>query len=225
MEKIFTNTPLFGSVSHTPSSRSVSVRDIGRFFIPRTTTLRGDERGVKGFTLIELLVVVLIIGILAAVALPRYNRAVAKSRATQGLTMLKNVYEAAEVYYMANGTWPTSFDELDVQIPWTGHEAFSVSMLDPRSNGTWSIGIENTEASQNIKIGYLNGPYANCGFYMLRKYDYSTNIPLRTPVCVEYTGANAGVHSFTGEAGDFCVKLFNATLVSTGAVVAYYKMP
>lgn len=76
-----------------------------------------NKKTKQGFTLIELLVVVLIIGILAAVALPQYKKAVEKARAAEALVILKAIAEANRVYMLTNNTYAEHIDELDIEIP------------------------------------------------------------------------------------------------------------
>ena len=71
----------------------------------------------SGFTLIELLVVVLIIGILAAVALPQYTLAVNKTRFASLRSTAHALIKASEAYFLANNTWATDFDSLALDLP------------------------------------------------------------------------------------------------------------
>ncbi len=71
----------------------------------------------KGFTLIELLVVVLIIGILSAIALPQYQKAVEKSRVTEGLIQGKALLEAIRLHQLATGEAIYTLEGLDYEMP------------------------------------------------------------------------------------------------------------
>ena len=82
-------------------------------------------RSIRGFTLIELLVVVLIVGILAAVAVPQYQKAVEKSRVAEAMTFLNAIYKNHQLCKLRHGKnsencWIGSesfFTNMDIEVP------------------------------------------------------------------------------------------------------------
>ncbi len=115
-----------------------------------------------GFTLIELLVVVLIIGILAAVALPQYQAAVAKSRLAAVIPTVKSMAEALELYYLANGAYPPDSSEdfgFAFQLPPGCTNATNTQgalcpngvVYDLLDYGTPTV----MGANKNVKVGYV----------------------------------------------------------------------
>ena len=177
----------------------------------------------KAFTLIELLVVVLIIGILAAIALPQYQKAVERSKSAQAVTMLKSVYQAAEEYYLANGTWPKKFADLSVTPPWTGTTKWytSADISDVLSDVNWSLQLSYASGQYDyfgFTIGVLSGKYTGGGFAIWKSYP-NDRMPQQQIVCAE---KKADITT----PGDYCQKVMQAgELTLSGGTLRYYKMP
>ncbi len=104
----------------------------------------------NGFTLIELLVVVLIIGILSAVALPQYQKAVLKSRYASAKALVRALADAEERYYLANNEYTTTWDNLDIDSP---------AYLDEYESGS---GVQRKFAWGHCTL-WADGPGCNIG--------------------------------------------------------------
>lgn len=179
----------------------------------------------KGFTLIEMLVVVLIIGVLSAVALPQYQKAVEKSKATQAITMLNAAYKAAASYYAEIDDYPDTFEDMGFEVPWTGKTKWDTQggAKDTRSNGDWSLQIyQANQGHFNLYAGRISGKYKGSGFEVQVVVDDEiTGGKIR---CAEKI---SGGLTFAGEAGDYCKKIMGGTLTSDSRVQTYrvYNLP
>ena len=96
----------------------------------KKNTRRSDTQSCspKGFTLIELLVVVLIIGILAAVAMPQYTKAVEKSRAAEAITLLKALADQQRICLLEHGLDDST--NICGQGDGSGNDLFSLANIE-----------------------------------------------------------------------------------------------
>ena len=133
---------------------------MNKIYQKRTLTKKRPAKGkIGGFTLIELLVVVLIIGILSAIALPEYTKAVEKSRSSEAITLLRSLLTAEKAYKLANMEYTSDLTLLDLQMPNINMENSKVFSTDD-----WYIYIPKADSALNVYAARAkNGVSINSG--------------------------------------------------------------
>ena len=105
----------------------------------------------KGFTLIELMIVVAIIGILAVVAIPQYNKYVARSQVAEAFRLMAPVKTALTMYYEETGGFPDAgsgkYDD--------AHKLLGIAESD-ELNGKYVIHIRVQRDKGDIKVKFRN---------------------------------------------------------------------
>ena len=167
----------------------------------------------RAFTLIELLVVVLIIGILSAIALPQYQKAVIKARAVELQTLTRALATAQAAYFMANGEYSDSLGKLDLSFPFTSATelAATFNMDDGALNGEKSAIAINKRSGAAVAL-FASGPYAyKAGFYI----DTAGwgNVKAGELYCMEM-----------GEGVDFCQKFYGGSSVGSDNGGTFYTI-
>ena len=171
----------------------------------------------KAFTLVELLVVILILGILSAIVIPQYHKAIWRSKTKGMLFNLKAMYEGVHSYYLANNTYPTKLSDLDISFNGYTNTCIRSGPLYTNDscvaneNSNLFLSVVNNYASGASFAQFNSGPYRSAGFMINYKGGIS---------CYEST-------SYITTTGNFCEKVMGCRIWASASDQwdKYFKCP
>jgi len=138
-----------------------------------------------GFTLLELLMVVIIVGILAALALPVYTGMVERARSAEAVTMLGTIKTAMEVYWLQGNTYVGT-----TIVP--GGNTGTIGIDIPADNSTlWNYILGSTDADTFAVTATRSTLSRGDGTTIRLQYRHSTHAAV-------WDGTHPGVPRFAG---------------------------
>jgi prepilin-type N-terminal cleavage/methylation domain-containing protein len=113
----------------------------------------------KGFTLIELLIVVVIIGILAAIAIPKFANTKQKAVRSSMISDLRNLATAQEAFYADSTRYAGSYSSTigSNSVNFAASQNNTLAITTTASGAAWTATVTNT--------GY-NGGSSTCGIFV-----------------------------------------------------------
>ena len=93
-----------------------------------TRTISGPYRSQRGFTLIELMIVVVIIGLLSALAVPRFMMASTRSKQSEAKQLLKQIYTMERSHFQENGTYTNVLANLGIVIQANARYTYTITV-------------------------------------------------------------------------------------------------
>ena len=108
--------------------------------------LIANNKKKSGFSLVELTIVVIILGVLATFAVPRFMRVVERTKASESFAFLAEIQSAQARYNAEHGEYAALVTDLDIELSTPNHFTVgSVVSVDPEVD--WSLELTRTGAA------------------------------------------------------------------------------
>lgn len=107
------------------------------------------SKGQAGFSLVELTIVVVILGVLAMMAVPRYQTVVEQSKASEAFVYLDQIAKGQQMYNARTGEYANNLNKLDIKAPKPNH--FSIGTPTSTNWQTkWEVKLTRSGASSGF---------------------------------------------------------------------------